>query len=65
MTAKEKVRKELKDIKSKCNRLYKEEINGAEFIALSKTEQSLLQQQYVAMTEYRHILVLRLHYWTK
>jgi len=65
MKKRELVNKELKDLIKRINELQDNEIDSVEFQKLSPMKQQLLNEQRGAMTAYRQVLVLRLHYGFK
>jgi len=62
-TVKERVERELEELIGKYERLGTFIKEDSRYKELSLAEQQLLQRQYLVMEEYRHVLVLRLHYW--
>jgi len=62
MTNKERIRKELRELIKRSDELLDNEINVSGFQKLSPTKQQLLKEQFGVMTQYRQVLVLRLHY---
>jgi hypothetical protein len=65
MKKRELVNKELKELIKRINELQDNELDVPEFQKLTPMQQQLLNEQRGAMTAYRQVLVLRMHYGIK
>ena len=65
MKKRELVNKELKELIKRIDTLQDNELDDQLFRGLSPMKQQLLNEQKGAMTAYRQVLVLRLHYGFK